>query len=191
MLAIQDPLPSVGSVYYHQQWQVLLFPSHDPQWVDFDDDANNEMNVAWAMHTAVDTPQSAPKVWYKRLNHSTWYEADINAFTQTNCDSYQVRSIRKMEEAPVGTPSVDIKWQQQTSPNGWKDIPNAISHKIEGAFLNDLPRVTIDFEMDTHLRVLDFDDLIIKRYVVLNNADGSTATHVRQIRARRIRLTAP
>jgi hypothetical protein len=95
-----------------------------------------------------------------------------------------------MEEAAVGTPSVDIKWQQQTSPNGWKKSPIPFI-KIEGAFLNDLPRVTSDFEMDTHLRVLDFDDLIIKRYVVYNNADGSTSTHVRQIRARMIRLTAP
>jgi hypothetical protein len=191
MLAVPDPLPLMLATIYHQQWQVLLYPSHDPLWVDFDDDANNEMNLAWAMHTAVDTPQFAPKVWYKRLNHNTWYEADINSFTQTNCTSYRVRCIRKIEEAPVGIPSVDIKWQHQLSPNGWKDFPHAISLRIEGAFMNDLARVNIDFEMDTHSRILNLDDLTIKKYVILENADGTTATHFRQSRARRIRITAP
>jgi hypothetical protein len=185
----------IRMVSHRQQWQVLLFPTHDPQWIDFDDEANDVMEMAWALHTAVDTAHISPKIWYKRhgfAHHgATWYEADINAFTQTNYHTNQTRSIRRIEDAPVCDPSVGIKWQQQISPNAWRDIPNDVAHIIETAFLKDIPGVRIDLQMDTHLRFLDSNDLTITRDVVINCADGSTTTHTRQLRARRIRLTAP
>jgi hypothetical protein len=176
-------------------WQVLLYPTHDPQWVDFEYEANDIMELAWMLHTAADTPHISHNVWYKRSSFSfhgeTWYEADLNAFTQTNWHTRRTRSIRRMEMALLCEPSIGIKWQQQTSPNAWRDIPNDIAHTVETAFLNDHNGVRIDFQMDTHSRFLDFNDFTIKRYVVVNRADGTTTSHACQLKARRIKLSAP
>jgi hypothetical protein len=185
----------VRMVSRRQQWQVLLFPTHDPQWVDFEDEANDVMEMAWALHTAADTPHLSPTIWYKRLSFSyhgvTWYGADLNAFTQTNYHTNQTRSIRRVQSATLCEPSVGIKWQQQVSPNTWRDITNDVSHKIETAFLKDAPGLRVDLQMDDHLRFLDFNDFTIKRYIVVNCADGSTTTHIRELKVRRIRLSAP